>query len=54
MSKEFKFTADITFEAENIDDALALLREHFRGLPDGGEGLEFIGEMHLKPIEKDV
>ena len=32
----FQFTADATFEAENIDDALAKLAAHFRVLSEQG------------------
>lgn len=30
--KTFKLTADITFEAENIDDAFRKLSKHFKAL----------------------
>lgn len=36
--KRFRLTADTTFEAKNIDDALLKLSEHFKRM--GGDGSE--------------
>jgi hypothetical protein len=35
--KKFRFTADITFDAENIDDAFKLLKDHFKALLHRGK-----------------
>jgi len=51
--KEFKFIADIKFNAENIDNACKQLEEHFKALPQGEDIAPwFIGEMHIEPIKE--
>lgn len=51
--KRFRLKADITFEAEDLDDALAKLESHFKYVPmegdEGGMELKFVGEMILEP-----
>ena len=52
--KEFKFTADCTFFAENIDDAFVRLSEHFKRLANEEENEAwFLGEMHIEPVKGD-
>jgi len=51
--KTFIFTADITFEAENIDDAVRQLEYHFKALRRGDDmHAWFIGEMHIRPVKE--
>ena len=52
--KDFKFTADATIYAENIDDAFARLAIHFKALAEGQQSdvAVFTGEMHIEPIKK--
>jgi len=57
--KKFKFTADIEFEAENIDGAFDLLEKHFLNLvhdlkdeeSDNWDDNWFVGEMNIEPKE---
>lgn len=56
--KEFRFTADITFYADGIDDAFNLLGKHFTTLTqedeEGGtkdSDFDFIGEIHIEPAD---
>jgi hypothetical protein len=46
-----RLKADITFDAENLDDACAKLEAHFKYLPmegdEGGQELQFVGDMKL-------
>ncbi|HUS74354.1 MAG TPA: hypothetical protein VMY06_14945 [Sedimentisphaerales bacterium] len=57
--KKFKFTADIEFEAENIDVAFDLLEKHFLNLVHDLDDEEsgnwddnwFVGEMNIEPKE---
>jgi hypothetical protein len=47
----FHFTADCTFEAKDLDDALQLLDDHFLYLmteEQEGFELQFTGKMELK------
>jgi hypothetical protein len=54
---EFKFTADIEFEAKDIDDAFGLLNKHFQNLVNDTDDEEsgnwddnwFVGEMNIEP-----
>ncbi len=57
---EFHFKADAKFEAENIDDAINKLSEHFKSLYQEcideditSDYLEFIGEMHISPTKDE-
>jgi len=52
-SMTFVFTADIEFDAEDLDDAFEKLRNHFQSLVDGIDTeLGQIGNMELKPKER--
>ena len=49
--KKFRFTANVIFDAENIDDACKQLEDHFKALPQGEDIPPwFIGEMHIEPV----
>lgn len=47
----FKLTADITFEAKNLDDAFMKISDHFKKLTvenyDAKEDLDFRGDLQL-------
>jgi monomeric isocitrate dehydrogenase len=49
--KAFVLTANIEFNAEDIDDACRLLAEHFASVcqEDKESPLAFLGEIKLKP-----
>jgi hypothetical protein len=47
---KFNFFADVNFEAKNIDDAFSKISKHFKNIKN--TNLEFIGEMHIVPIQK--
>lgn len=50
----FRFKANVTFEAENIDDALNKLATHFRGLEEDTQpDALFTGSMEIGPDEED-
>jgi len=53
---KFKFTADIIFDAVNLDCACRLLEEHFHNLSNTEQETDnnvwFIGEMKIEPINK--
>lgn len=51
--KIFRLVADFTFEAEDIDDAFALLAAHFlhQSDEDEGEELDIRGEITIRPQE---
>lgn len=53
MQKKFRFTANVEFEAESLDDAFQKLSEHFELLELGleKENWWFTGSMKLEPIE---
>lgn len=55
--KRFKFTADITFQAEDLDDAFSKLETHFWRLKTADEQVEedgwFLGTMDIKPIKSN-
>jgi len=45
---KFRFKADVTFTAVDLDTAFARLKEHFQSLAEGAESpLEFRGEFIL-------
>lgn len=48
--KKFHFIADCTFEAENIDDAMLNIADHFTYIVNNalGEELQFVGKMEIK------
>ena len=52
----FRITADVTFEAEDIDDAFRVLAEHFHTLFKSGlqatEALG-LGVMTIEPVPKE-
>jgi hypothetical protein len=61
--KKFRFTADIKFDAENIDDVFSKLEKHFHDLfiystvdsEDNCPGEQdpwYLGNMQIKPIEE--
>ena len=52
MLKEFRLKADITFNAESIDDAFDKLVEHLQRIKEG-EDSNFVelGEIEIKPVE---
>ena len=48
--KKFRLVADITFQAKDLDDASEQIACHFLSVSDDEfSGLEFVGEIHLKP-----
>lgn len=51
MAKQFHFTADMLFSADDIDDAFDKISKHFRYLSpldeDDGEEMEFVGTANL-------
>lgn len=49
IMKKFRLTADITFDAEDLEDAFKELKEHFEMLESGNATLmAFEGEMKLE------
>lgn len=47
----FEFQADCRIEAENIDEAMALLAAHFQSLSEGGDSvLDFEGTFEIRPV----
>jgi hypothetical protein len=53
---KFKFTANIEFNAEDLDHAFDLLAMHFERLyvgEDEPDEVWFIGEMNIEPIEEE-
>ena len=54
--KTFKLKADVTFEAESIDDAFTRLADYFKNLAEEGPDAERIfitGEIEIKPLSKE-
>lgn len=53
--KTFRCTADFTFEAEDIDDALNKIQEHILFVlsdeESGYKELQFVGKLEVNPIE---
>ncbi len=52
---EFQLEIDVSFFAEDIDDAFAKLGEHFKALAEGRETeleLELAGKMDIRPREE--
>jgi hypothetical protein len=49
--KKFHFTADIVFEAKDIDDAINKLGDHFHALNDDDpiQSIEHTGTMQIEP-----
>lgn len=55
----FGFRANVTFEAENLDDAFAKLSEHFMALLDSegsiAQPLTFLsGELFIDPVPPNL
>jgi len=52
--QEFRFQADFTFQAKNIDDALTKLSKHFKNIRDSKDSqLILLGEVRVEPIKKE-
>jgi hypothetical protein len=57
---KFKFVADVTFDADDLQHACELISDHFLVVGDldtddrDTEALDMIGSMELKPIEQYV
>lgn len=49
--KTFRFTCDITFKAKTLDEAIAMLAEHFKK-PDESE-LGHEGKLHIRRDERE-
>ena len=56
MSKEFRLTADIKFFAEDIEEALKKIGEHFLNCEDfdADTELQFIGEINCEPVKENI
>jgi hypothetical protein len=52
--KEFVFTADIRFYAEDLQEAFEQLRDHFHALAEDDDRrvLDMVGEMELRRKEE--
>lgn len=47
----FRFTADIEFDAEDLDYAFLMLARHFRARSTGGAyNLDFLGDLKIEPV----
>jgi len=51
----FHLTVDVSFEADDIDEALDLVARHFHSMTDidCDSELEFLGSINMKPINPD-
>jgi len=52
--REFRFTANFTFQASDIDNAFIRLSKHFRALAKGEDSdLITLGEAHIEPVNRE-
>jgi hypothetical protein len=51
---KFRFTANVMFEAINIDDAFRILEKHFRNLSEGNDTEDdLVGNLEIYPIKEE-
>lgn len=56
--KRMRLRADVTFDAEDLDDAFTQWRDHFAALLDGGDDPEPVkdmsGEITVEPVTPNI